>query len=298
MPSPGLAPSAHSAAAGAAPLPASSAPTASLRGEARSGPQPAARIALVTGAARRLGREIALALARQGWDVAVHYGRSTEAAAQTVQDIEALGRRSVALQADLADEAATAALIARCSAALGLPTCLVNNASLFEYDAPASFSYAALEAHLRTNTAAPLCLARELHAALEAEAAPAGQGVVIHVLDQKLAHLNPDYFSYTLSKAALQTAMTMQAQAFSPRLRIVGLAPGLTLPAPNQGEAAFAHAHQQAALGQSSTPGDIAAAVCYLAEARAVTNTTLYVDGGQHLLALPRDVALLPVPHS
>ncbi|MBB3016797.1 SDR family oxidoreductase [Cupriavidus alkaliphilus] len=263
--------------------------------------QPAARgVALVTGGARRLGRAIALELAAQGWDVAVHCHRSVDEGEALATQIRALGRRAAVLRADLADEAATSRLVADCTAALGVPTCLVNNASLFQYDVATSFSYASLDTHMRTNVAAPLLLARELHKALAAAAGADGankaaepRGVVINLLDQKLDNLNPDFLSYTLSKAALQTATVQLAQALAPRLRVVGVAPGITLVSGEQSEQSFRRAHRVTPLGQSSTPEDIAQAVAYLARARAVTGTTLYVDGGQHLMPLARDVMFL-----
>lgn len=247
------------------------------------------RVALVTGGARRIGRAIALELAGRGWDVAVHCHRSREEAEAVAAQIRELGRRAAVLQADLADEGATGGLVAACTAALGTPTCLVNNASLFQYDVATSFSYASLDTHMRTNVAAPLLLARELHKALK----PEQRGVVINLLDQKLDNLNPDFLSYTLSKAALQTATLQLAQALAPRLRVVGVAPGITLVSGDQSGSGFKRAHRMTPLGQSSTPDDIAQAVAYLAEARAVTGTTLYVDGGQHLMPLARDVMFL-----
>ncbi|CAJ0821904.1 Glucose 1-dehydrogenase [Ralstonia wenshanensis] len=250
------------------------------------------RIALVTGAGRRVGRVIALALARHGWDVAVHCHRSRAEADAVAAEIVAIGRRAAVLQADLSDEAAAGHLIADCIAALGTPTCLVNNASLFQYDVATSFSYASLDTHMRTNVAAPLLLSRELHRALTADGAE-GRGVVINLLDQKLDNLNPDFLSYTLSKAALSTATMQLAQALAPALRVVGVAPGITMVSGDQSQGGFARAHQMTPLGQSSTPEDIADAVCYLATARAVTGTTLFVDGGQHLMPLARDVMFL-----
>ncbi|AST30857.2 SDR family oxidoreductase [Ralstonia solanacearum] len=253
------------------------------------------RIALVTGAARRVGRVIALALARQGWDVAVHCHRSRAEADTVAAEITAMGRRAAVLQADLSDEAATSRLIADCIAALGTPTCLVNNASLFQYDVATSFSYASLDTHMRTNVAAPLLLSRELHRALTAEGGSARdvRGVVVNLLDQKLDNLNPDFLSYTLSKAALATATMQLAQALAPVLRVVGVAPGITLVSGDQSASGFARAHQMTPLGQSSTPEDIAEAVCFLATSRAITGTTLFVDGGQHLMPLARDVMFL-----
>lgn len=244
------------------------------------------RTALVTGAGRRLGREIALGLARDGWDIAVHY-RGSEADAQaTVRDIIGLGRRAVALCCDLSDEAAARQLVPAAIGQLGSLGCVVNSASLFEYDDVGSFGHARLDAHMRCNLAAPILLAQALH-----EATPDGeQAVVINLLDQKLSNMNPDFLSYTLSKAALQTATTMLAMSLAPKLRVVGLAPGLTLVSGDQTEDGFERAHRQTVLGKSSTPEDIAQAACYLANARGVTGTTLLVDGGQHLVPMNRDV--------
>ena len=252
------------------------------------------KIVLITGAAKRLGRHIALDMARAGWDIAVHYGSSQQDADQTVRDIRALGRRAVALQADLSDETHVSGLINRCAVELGMPDCLVNNASLFHYDAASSFQYASLEIHMQVNVAAPITLARDLHRAREALAGRDGApGVVINLLDQKLANPNPDFLSYTLSKAALQQATTLLAQALAPSMRVVGVAPGITLVSGDQTPEEFASAHTMTPLGTSSTPQDISAAVIFLATANAVTGTTLYVDGGQHLQPSERDVMFL-----
>lgn len=244
------------------------------------------KVALVTGAGKRIGRVIALALAQRGWDIAVHYRHSAAEANSLVHDITALGRRAVALQCDLADEAAVTQLLPRASAALGPLTCVVNNASLFDYDNASSFSFDRLNAHMHANLAAPILLAQALFAAT----ADGDQAVVVNLLDQKLFNLNPDFLSYTLSKAALQTATTMLALALAPKVRMVGIAPGLSLVSGSQTEAEFARAHQATPLGKSSTPDDIAAAVCFVAESPAITGTTLVVDGGQHLIPLQRDV--------
>jgi NAD(P)-dependent dehydrogenase (short-subunit alcohol dehydrogenase family) len=247
------------------------------------------RNALVTGAGKRLGRAIALALAERGWNIAVHYGRSVQEAQATVAEIQALGRHAVALECDLADEAAIGKLLARAQDALGPIECLVNNASLFSYDDARTLNGATLASHLHVNLRAPLLLAQAL-----AAATPEGrQAVVINLLDQKLANLNPDFLSYTLSKAALQTATVLLAQALAPAVRVVGVAPGLTMVSGDQTEEQFQRAHQMTPLQRASTPEDVAAAVCFAAESPAITGTTLYVDGGQHLLPLPRDVMFI-----
>lgn len=257
--------------------------------------------ALVTGAARRLGREIALTLARAGWDIAVHYSSSRDEALQTVADIQALGRRAVALQARLEDEAEVLALLPAATQALGPVRCLVNNASRFVFDAVTDLSFDSFTQHMLPNLAAPIVLARELHRQLPAgegsEGSEGSEGIVINLLDQKLYGLNPDFLSYTLSKAGLAAANTMLAQALAPRVRVVGIAPGLTLPSYLQDDAAFAHAHRtHAPLGRSSTAEDIAAAVAFAVATRSMTGSVIVVDGGQHIRPLPRDVSLMDKP--
>jgi NAD(P)-dependent dehydrogenase (short-subunit alcohol dehydrogenase family) len=188
-----------------------------------------ARVALVTGAAKRLGREIALTLARQGWDVAVHCRHSVVEAEQTAQDIRALGRRACVVAADLSDEALCRALVPQVLTALGQLDAVVNSASTFEYDNTASFSYAMLERHLRANTAPAIVLAQALADHLSSRADANADGAVVNLLDQKLWNPNPDFLSYTLSKAALESATTLLALALAPRVRVLGVAPGLTL---------------------------------------------------------------------
>lgn len=255
---------------------------------ATSTPTPA-RCVLVTGAAKRLGRHIALTLARQGWDVVVHYGQSEIEAKEVVNEIHAIGRRAVALQADLADESAVRQLLPQANAELGIVHCVVNNASLFEEDNAGSFTQYRLDQHMHANLVAPILLAQALHTATPENQ----QGCVINLLDQKLYNLNPDFLSYTLSKAALQCATTTLAQALAPKIRVVGIAPGLTLPSYLQTPEAFNETHRLSPIGESSTPDEIADAVLFAIRNRAITGTTLLVDGGQHLLHLPRDFSLL-----
>jgi len=254
---------------------------------------PSRPVVLVTGAARRIGRAIALDLAAHGCDIALHCHAASAESAATLDELRGLGARAEVFAADLADEAATRALLPAVAQAFGRVDALVNNASRFAYDDAASFGHAEMQAHWRINTAAPILLAQALHAHLAARDA---QGCVVNLLDQKLANPNPDYLSYTLSKAALQSATVMLAQALAPRLRVCGVAPGVTMISGDMSEADFAAAHRLTPLRRSSTPADIAQAVRYLIEAPAVTGTTLLVDGGQHLVAQLRDVAFLVQP--
>jgi NAD(P)-dependent dehydrogenase (short-subunit alcohol dehydrogenase family) len=242
-------------------------------------------VVLVTGAAQRIGREIALELAAHGWRVAVHYRGSAAAAAQTVAAARERGADAEAFAADLADEAQCEALLPAVHAAFGRVDAVVNNASLFEYDDVPGFSYAAMERAWRANTAPAIVLARALHGM--------GGGAVVNVLDQKLWNPNPDYLSYTLSKAALQAATTLLAQALAPTLRVCGVAPGVTLLSGEMSGAEFEAAHTMTPLQRSSTPHDVARAVRFLLESPAITGSTLLVDGGQHLQAQPRDVMFM-----
>jgi len=248
------------------------------------------RTVLVTGAGRRLGREIALALAAGGWQVAVHYRHSQAEAERTVADCAALAGDSALFAADLEDEQATRALLPRVVARFRGVDAVVHSAALFEHDEAASFSYALMERHARSNTGAAIVLAQALCAHVAARGA---QGAVVHMLDQKLWNPNPDFLSYTLSKAALEAATPMLAQALAPHVRVVGVAPGLTLPSHMLDDAKFAQLHKLSPLGRSSTPEDVVAAVKFALENRSITGTTLLVDGGQHLMKFERDFSLM-----
>jgi NAD(P)-dependent dehydrogenase (short-subunit alcohol dehydrogenase family) len=266
-------------------------------------PAPPARIpvptVLVTGAARRLGREIALALAAAGWRVAVHYRESAQDAIETVAACEHLTGGSAAFRADLDDETAVRALLPTVVQALGHVDAVVNSASTFEHDTTASFSFAAMEKHMRSNAGAAIVLAQALHTHLTqrqqeaAPDAPALGGAVVNLLDQKLWNQNPDFFSYTLSKAALEAANTMLALALSPLVRVVGVAPGLTLTSHLLSDAKFEALHKLSPLGRSSTPQDVAATVLFALQNQSITGTTLLVDGGQHLMRFERDFSLM-----
>jgi NAD(P)-dependent dehydrogenase (short-subunit alcohol dehydrogenase family) len=250
----------------------------------------------VTGAAKRLGREIAIEFARQGWDVAVHYGQSEAAAQETVAQIQALGRHTHAFQADLAKEVDIAGLFKDVAKQFQGLHCLVNSASIFEFDRANSenpLSQKSLQDHMQVNLVAPILLSQLMFKFQKAKDTTMDEDFlpsVIQLLDQKLINLNPDYLSYTLSKTALLTSVEMLAMDFAPHLRVVGLAPGISLPSGDQTNEGFASAHQMTPLGKSSTPLDIAKAAVFLAQGNAITGTTLYVDGGQHLLPSSRDV--------
>jgi NAD(P)-dependent dehydrogenase (short-subunit alcohol dehydrogenase family) len=249
---------------------------------------------LVTGAAKRLGREIALALAAAGWQVAVHYRHSADEARQTAADCAKLSGASAAFRADLASESAVRKLLPAVVRRFGQVDALVNSASTFEHDDATSFSFAALDRHLHANTGAAILLAQALHQHLAERAdAASARGVVVNLLDQKLWNQNPDFLSYTLSKAALEAANTMLALALAPRVRVVGVAPGLTLTSHMLDAKKFKALHKLAPLGRSSTPADVAATVKFALDNGSITGTTLLVDGGQHLMRFERDFSLM-----
>lgn len=262
-------------------------------------PAPAAPVVLVTGAAKRLGREIALALAAGGWRVAVHYRHSAEDAIKTVADCDRLTGGAAHFHSNLEDEASVRSLLPQVINHFGQVDAVVNNASTFEHDNVAGFSFEAMETHMRSNTGAAIVLAQALHAhalARQAQSAVAGQTgrfAVINLLDQKLWNQNPDFFSYTLSKAALEAANTMLAIALAPLVRVVGVAPGLTLTSHLLSEEKFQALHKLSPLGRSSSPADVAAAVKFALENSSMTGTTLLVDGGQHLMKFERDFSLM-----
>ncbi len=251
---------------------------------------PVRPVVLVTGAARRLGRVMALHLAQTGCDVAVHCRQSRVEAQEVVDELTAAGVQAGLFEADLADETACEALVPQVLAHFGRLDAVVNNASLFDYDNVAGFSYGAMERHWRANTAPAIVLARALHRHV---LAVGRQGCVVNLVDQKLWNPNPDYLSYTLSKAALDAATTLLAQALAPAVRVVGVAPGVTLLSGEMSPAEFEASHRLTPLGRSSTPLDVARAVRFAIDSPAITGTTLLVDGGQHLSAQPRDVMFL-----
>jgi NAD(P)-dependent dehydrogenase (short-subunit alcohol dehydrogenase family) len=263
-------------------------------------PAPAsARTVLVTGAAKRLGREIALTLAKDGWQVAVHYRDSLEDATRTVADCAKLAGASAAFRANLTNETAVRDLLPRVIQKFGRVDAIVNSASTFEHDTAANFSFAAMDKHLRSNAGAAIILAQALHGHVTGrDGSTSAQprrplGVVVNLLDQKLWNQNPDFFSYTLSKAALEAATTMLAMALSPQLRVVGVAPGLTLTSHLLSDKKFEALHQLSPLGRSSTAPDVAATVKFAIDNQSITGTTLLVDGGQHLMKFERDFSLL-----
>lgn len=247
--------------------------------------RPAARGgALITGAARRIGRALALAAAGAGFDVAIHVREAGADSASLAEAITALGRTAVVLAADLADDGPLLGLVARAGEALGPLSLLVNNASLFEDDRLPTLTPASLDAHLSANLRAPLLLTQAFAAQAQAGAQ------VINILDQRVWKPTPQYFSYAVAKAGLWRATVMSAQALAPDIRVNAIGPGPTLASIHQSPADFAAEAAHTPLQHGAGPGEIAAAMLYLIDALSVTGQMIAVDGGQHLAWRTPDV--------
>jgi NAD(P)-dependent dehydrogenase (short-subunit alcohol dehydrogenase family) len=243
--------------------------------------------ALVTGAAMRIGRAFALTLAADGFFVFVHHNRSAAAARETVAAIAASGGKAKAIKADLSSAKQAEALVGRCQAKGVRLTCLVNSASLFELDRAPMATAAGFDRHIAVNLRAPLLLSQ----ALARQLPDKETGLIVNVLDQKLFNLNPDFLSYTLSKIGLQGLTSLLAQSFAPRLRVAGIAPGLTLRSGSQTDARFAEQHRQNPLGIGVTAEDLARALRFVVATPSYTGDVLIVDSGEHLIGRPRDIA-------
>jgi len=232
--------------------------------------------ALITGAGRRIGAAIARALVGAGYTVVLHANRSRAEAEKLAGEIVARGGRASVVLAELTDQDAVRGLV-KAAAAFGPLTLLVNNAAAFEPDDIATLERARFERTLAVNLMAPLFLSQAF-----AAQAPDGASIV-NIVDQRVLKPTPLFFSYTLSKSALQTATVTLAQALAPKIRVNAVAPGPTLPSPRQSAAQFAEQAASLPLQKGPTSEDIAAAVLYLAQAQSVTGVTIAVDGGQHV---------------
>jgi NAD(P)-dependent dehydrogenase (short-subunit alcohol dehydrogenase family) len=241
---------------------------------------------LVTGAAKRLGRAIALDLAAAGWNVAVHYHGSQDDADSAVQQIRAAGVNAVALKCDLSQEAQTTELVERAAREIGPLTALINSASLFENDDWQSASRKSWDDHIETNLRAPLVLSQAFAKQLPADT----HGNIINIVDQRVLKPTPQFLSYSLSKAGLYWLTTTLAQGMGSRIRVNAVGPGPTLKNPRQSDADFDRQRDATILKRGADPADICAAVRYLLTAEAVTGQMLAVDGGQHLIWQTPDV--------
>ena len=250
---------------------------AALTGALPSPPVPKA--ALVTGGARRIGRALSLALAEDGYAVAIHHHHSHQEAEALAAEITQAGGKAVALAADLADEAAVAELLPRATAALGPIGCLVNNAAIFENDTVATATRASWDRHLAINLRAPFVLMQSFARHLPEKAG----GVIVNLLDERVWNLTPYFVSYTLSKVGLWTLTQTMALALAPRIRVNGIGPGPTLPSPRQNAQQFLERCQKMPLRRGTSPEEIAAALRFILSAPAMTGQMIALDGGEHL---------------
>ncbi len=244
--------------------------------------------ALVTGAGKRLGRAMAVYLARRGHDVAVHYATSGVEAEEVATAIRAMGRRAVILQADLLDERQVETLIARAAQTLGPLTVLVNNASIFEHDTLQTGTRASWDRHMESNLRAPFVLsqhfARQCPPAVPDEnGEPLAQGLIVNMIDQRIRKLTPEFSSYTIAKMGLWTLTQTAAQGLAPHVRVNGIGPGPTLQGVRQSAEHFANQRAATVLGRGAHPSDICAALGFFLDSPAVTGQMIAVDGGQHL---------------
>jgi len=245
--------------------------------------------ALVTGGARRLGRAMALHLARRGFDVAVHYASSAEEAAEAVAEIKAMGRQAAALSADLLSENQTEALVGRAVESLGGPlTLLVNNASIFEHDTLATATRESWDRHIGSNLRAPVFLTQRFAAqvpepATDAEGEPLASGLVVNVIDQRVRKPTPEFMTYTIAKMGLWAFTKTAAQALAPRIRVNAIGPGPTLRGARQSEEHFDKQRSRTPLERGANPADICTTLDYFLDAPSVTGQLICTDGGQHL---------------
>ena len=252
--------------------------------------------ALVTGAGKRLGRAMALYLAGRGYDVVVHYAASSAAAEEVAAEIRTMGQQAVTLQADLTDEAQVQALFPAAVAALGGPiTCLVNNASIFDYDNYTSSTRADWDRHMESNLRAPFVLvqamaAQGLEPDTDARGEPVAVGHIVNMVDQRVRKLSPEFASYTIAKMGLWAMTQTAAMALTPAIRVNAIGPGPTLRGGRQSEEHFAKQRANTISGRGSNPEDMCAALGYFLDAPAVTGQLLCVDGGQHLAWQTPDV--------
>ncbi len=245
--------------------------------------------ALVTGAGIRLGRAMALYLAKRGYDVAVHYATSEQPAQEVVAEIKALGRSAIALQADLLDEGNVTSLVPRATEALGGPiTCLVNNASIFEYDNIHTATRQSWDRHMDSNLRAPFVLTQamaeqELLPEIDDAGEPVATGLIVNMVDMRVRKLTPEFMSYTIAKMGLWALTRTSAQALAPAIRVNAIGPGPTIQGHRQSEGHFKAQRMNTVLERGANPSDITAALGYFLDAHTVTGQLLCVDGGQHL---------------
>ena len=245
-------------------------------------------VALITGAAKRLGRAMALYLAERGHDVAIHYAGSQDEAERTAADARALGVAARTFRADLLDPDATAALVPQVAQAMGQLGVLVNNASVFDYDNIHSATMADWDRNIGSNLRAPFQLiqafaAQAPKAQPDENGEPQARALVVNMVDQRVLKPTPEFMTYSLAKAGLWSLTRTAAQALAPDIRVNAIGPGPTLIGARQSQAHFDVQRAGTVLGRGSDPQGITQALGYFLDARAVTGQLICVDGGQHL---------------
>lgn len=243
---------------------------------------------LITGGAKRIGAALSSALVEAGWHVVLHYHQAEQDARILADRLLAEGGSVETVQADLALPEQISVLMDKATKT-GPLDAVINNASLFSYDDSDSVSATEINRHMMVNLTAPALLTRALYEQMPEDR----QGVVVNMLDAKLFGINPDYFSYTLSKAACHTLTQIAAQAYAPRVRVNGIAPGIVLPSGGQTEAEFRRSHKRNLLGQGAQIKEIVAAMHLLLDTASITGEVIILDGGAHLQPPARDVAFL-----
>ena len=241
---------------------------------------------LITGAAKRIGRQLALDLAAAGNDIAVHFNASRAEAEDVVGLIQAMGRKAALVQGDLADADIAERLVGEATRQLGAVDGLINNASIFETDEVGDISLSSWQRHMDINLRAPVMLAQAFAKALPLNR----QGNIINIVDQRVWRLNPRFFSYTMSKSGLWTATRTLAQALAPRIRVNAIGPGPALPSARMDKAEFAKQESLTLLGRGTSPKEISEAAKFILSQPALTGQMIALDGGQHLVWQTRDV--------
>ena len=234
---------------------------------------------LITGAGQRIGRAIALDLAQAGWTIAVHFNHSSDAAHDVIKEISNTGGRAVSISADLAQEDEVSVLVQHAASKIGPLTCVINNASIFEYDTPSTVIKETWDKHMQINLRAPFVISQKFSEQLP----PSIKGNIINIIDQRVWNLTPDFISYTLSKSGLWTLTQTLAMAFSPKIRVNAVGPGPTLQSTYQSEADFTKEFAGTPLKQQVTTKEIADTIRFILDASSLTGQMIAIDGGQHL---------------
>ncbi len=244
------------------------------------------KTALITGAAKRIGRQLSLDLADDGWNIAVHCSTSLREGEEVAELIRSKGRKAIVVAGDLGEDATPERLIAESAAQIGPVTALINNASIFEPDEVGNISANSWSRHQNINLRSPVMLAQAF-----ARQLPAGEhGNVINIIDQRVWKLTPKFFSYTMSKSGLWTATRTLAQALAPCIRVNAIGPGPALPSARMDEEGFHKQEKLTLLGRGTSPAEISAAAKFILSQPALTGQMIALDGGQHLLWQTADV--------